>query len=560
MPQKPVFSKPPLFSCVHSFLASGMIRTDDRRIRQLYDYICTYPDHYFLWEGLFRIACLIKKDPLSEPVTDLIKNAIEEKEDGSFDGTVSEQIAIARAAFSVYEYNTDRTILNRLASWLRFIENEFDLLSLQDGFLYRSADLMEFLVRYYQVTGLKAVLRICSLLRAASFDWTSALHHFPHSVPIKNDPNSIFSVCQLEPPHMISYDDRKKVVNHAELLADGTRFSLYSGIFSGNKQDLSAGYILWQYLSKHHHALCGGITGDPFLCGKASDKTVDNCALFAWTEALSSQMIQNDCTWATDELIRIIFNGLDDYINHFKDCPEKQWVNLYKTHENNIQNPIYLLGRLTRAVACTYHHAVTITSHGIKINYLIPCRIILSFQDQPVILNMSYNNVRFISKQPFAASVDLFISSTETADISFFDKQKCVSIEQAQSDAKKTGYNIHADRCWHSDEGFIFEQKNSIKCEETNHQGLCFFIRNRLMALPIRNDFVPVAVSDPPIFLDEKLLLPVCIIKQWKITNGHLSDIPVLPLLTNDAFIVQLEPYSTTQTRISMFPRGYRNA
>ena len=555
MPQKPVFSKAPLLDIPHSFLSNGLIRTDDARIDSLYRNASVYSEYPCLWEGLFCIACLLKKNPMAEPVVLKITQALKEKEEGAFKGKLTEQIHIARAAFSLYEYTVDRSILKRIASWFRYLEIEFDRLSLEDGLLFHAADLMELLVRYYQVTGLKSVLRLCSLLRAASFDWTTALHTFQQSIPIKNEAAE-FSLDGYASPDQINFDEKEKIINHAELLADGIRFTLFSGIFSGNRQDLFAGHTAWRYLMKRHRALCGGTTGDPFLLGKAADKAVSTSTLLAWAEAFASQMYLNNDAWAADELIRIVFNGLDYCINTDK-IPEKQWVNQLK--KDTSDQAVNLLGRITRTVACIYRHAVTITHNGIRINYLIPCRMIHTFEKKTVILNMTYHDIRFESNNSFNAEVELFVSSTETAEIFVLCKDKQINIMHEKPCDSQTGIYLHTEKEWFPGEGYCFKQGDAVISEETNHQGVCFFVRNRLMSLPVNGQFFPVAVSGQAVCSGGKTAVKVGKLTHWKEENGNLRDIPVLPEIQDSISDIQLEPYSSTDRRISMFPRGKKH-
>ena len=109
-----------------SFPAAGTVRTTDERVINLYQKAVQYDKQPCLWEGLFRLACLIKTKPMDEPVAAYILHAIEDSENGALSGTFSEQICIARATFALFEYNTDREILKRIASWLRYVEIEFD--------------------------------------------------------------------------------------------------------------------------------------------------------------------------------------------------------------------------------------------------------------------------------------------------------------------------------------------------------------------------------------------------------------------------------------------------
>ena len=560
MPLKSVFSRTPLLIVPHAFLSNGLIRTDDKKIIQLYRSACLYEEKPFLWEGLFSIACLIKNEPLKEPVAAYINEAVYESEEGPFRGSITEQIQIARAAFSLYEYTVDKRILKRLALWFRYLETDFDRMFTEDGLLFHSADLMELLVRYYQVTGLKSVLRLCSLVRASSFDWTTVLHTFKHSVHNWNKSTASFSISKYTLPEKMNYDEKEKLINHAETLADGMRYTLYSGIFSGSSLELSAGYAVWQYLLKHHRAICGGTTADPFLCGKSADKAVNNNSLMAWIEAFSSQMLLNHYSWAADELTRILYNALDDCLKTEKYKLE-QYVNITdkQPEETDSANTVYFLSRLTRAASCIIKHAVTITQEGIKINYLFPCRMILALQKQSVILDMTLHDIIFHSSDPFTAAADLFVSATETAEISMIIDHKQIDVSDERLNNRHSGFFIHSDRCWLSGEGYSLKQGNKTIIEPTNHQGICIFLRNQLMSLPLTGQFDPVAVSGSVVYKENKTILTVSRISAGKGDKMKSGDIPVLPDVSGESFEVQLESYSSVCSRITMFPRGKRH-
>ncbi|MER2056066.1 MAG: hypothetical protein ABTB30_12345, partial [Clostridia bacterium] len=186
MPQKTIFTKYPLLSLPHSFLSCGLIRTDDALVQKLYQKTQYYTESPSVWEGAFRLAALLKDDPISEPVTGRILEVMAESGDGSFCGRIEDQIAVARAALAVFEYNTDRAILKRIASWCRYLEVEWDQLLSNGRTLFCPADLMELLVRFYQASGIKSVLRLCAKLRSTAFDWTTALHTIQQIMPLKD--------------------------------------------------------------------------------------------------------------------------------------------------------------------------------------------------------------------------------------------------------------------------------------------------------------------------------------------------------------------------------------
>ena len=555
MPQKPVFSRPPVVSAPYTFLSNGMIRCDDKRIVKLYLKASAYIDDPLLWEGLFRIASLIFSDPAGERVTAMIYRTIEERnEQGAFPGSVTKQISIARAAFALFEYNTDKRILIRLSEWLRYFEIEFDRLSSEDGLLFRAADLMELLVKLYLTTGLKPILRLCARLRAASFDWTTALHTFKQSIPILSDEKTLITVLGTEKPDTLSYDFRNMLINHAEYLSDGLRFSTYSALFSGNGRDLSAGKTVWQYLRKHHHAICGGTTSTPFLSGTGPDKAVRTMAVASWTEAFASQMFLPDSHWATDELIRITYNALDYCLNHDEPFTEQR-VNQDGKKSIPPDDPAAHYARLCRAVACAWQHAITITETGFRINYLLPIKALLSINNQPVLLRMTDSAVSFRCEHSFTADIDLFVSATETAGMTLLYNGASVNLTGSCT-TEHEGYYIHTKEEWTQQDRFCFEQLDSVLCMQTYHQGVCFFIRNRLMSAPLTEKTRSCAVSGPAENDHRKTYATLCPVEKRKEHDGSYGDIPVLPAISGTSFQVVLKPYSIIDARLTMLPRG----
>ena len=553
MPQKPVFQKAPVLKVAHCFPSNGTIRSSDPRISELYQKTCQWSDQPCLWEGLFGLACLTKNKPLDEPVTGIIMNAIADTEDGSFSGSVSEQICTARAAFAVFEYNTDRAVLRRIAVWMRYLEIEFDQLSVTDRLLYRPADLMELLIRFYMATGLKSVLRLCTKLRASAFDWTTALHTFQQSIPIRTTDGAIPDICFSPTPDGMEYDEKEKMINHAEMLADGMRFTLYSGLFSGNSHDLASGRVVWEYLKKHHRAVCGGTTSDPYLCGCGSDKPVNNRAIAAWAEAFACQMTAEGSEWAADEMIRIIFNGLDDCLNRHE-IEETQKVNTVTGKGRPADDKASLMAWVARAVTEAYRHAVTLTEQGIRINYLLPGKYLLMVQKTPVILVSDGVSCTMQCRKSFKASVDFFIPShgNQRAVLRHADTE---TVPETEQNGKKDSYYVHTCDEWQNQDGFRFETDRRITAEDTHHQGVCFFDGNRLLSVNAGETDFASAVKSQPERADGKILVRLEKTGAWKLKGNEPADIPVLPDAGNGSVLSVMAPYAQTACRITMFPR-----
>ena len=552
MPQKNIFTRYPLLSLPHSYLSCGLIRTADERIEELYRKTMPYAEHPSVWEGAFRLAAMLRDDPIAEPVSERIIKRIGENGEGSFNGSFEEQIAVARAAMAVFEYNTDRSILRRIASWCRYLEVEWDQLFASGKTLFCPADLMELLVRFYQASGIKSVLRLCTKLRSTAFDWTTSLHTIQQVIPLQNDDPEQISFTERINTDEIEYDQKQVLMNHAEMLADGIRYSLFAGIFSGNKQDLSAGKTAWSYLKKHYRAICGGTTAGPFLNGAASDARVGTLALAAWTEAFGSQLLLSGSEWAADELVRIAFNGLACCLNTAK-IPQYQYVNTVAEKEEPAGNA-ELYARMARAVASVYRYSLTVTETGVRVNCPMPAKYILMFQKQPLVLQSDGESIRFFCRNEMNIPVDLFRSATETATITVQNEGKAQCIYSGE-DNGKDGQYIHTENIWHSQDSVSFLRNEGIITEATHHQGVCWFAGNRLMVFPCNEGNYQVAAAETPVPAEGKVTVSLCRIDGWPLKHDEPEDIPVLPGRYTGQETAELLPYDTVTKRISMFPR-----
>ena len=551
MPQKTIFTKYPLLSVPHSFLSCGLIRTDDAPVQKLYQKIQDYTESPSVWEGAFRLAALLKDDPMAEPVTGKILEAIAESSDGSFHGRIEDQIAVARAALAVFEYNTDRSILKRIASWCRYLEVEWDQVLTSGRTLFCPADLMELLVRFYQASGIKSVLRLCTKLRSNAFDWTTALHTIQQIIPLKNmDAEQISFIEQIRIGEL-DYDQKQVLLNHAGILANGIRYSLYSGIFSGNRQDLTAGKTAWNYLKKHHGAICGGTTAEPFLAGAGSNAKIQTEALAAWTEAFASQMLLPGSEWAADELIRIIYNGLS-YCLKADRLPKYQRVNSVIIPEADEQAGLY--ANIARAVAAAFRAGITVTETGMRINYLLPARYLLMIRKQPVVLHTDGQVIVMNLKEETKIPVAVFRAGTETASITIVNGGEKIPVT-SEADEGKKGCYYAVEKTWQAQDRISFEQTDRVHAESTHHQGLAWFVRNCLMAIECGIDSFNVAAAETPVIRNKKTETRLYRIEGWHERNGEPEDIPVLPGHYQETENRELIPYDKAEKKISMFPR-----
>ena len=554
MPQKPLFSRNPLLSLAWCTPGNGLVRTQDERITRLYQMASEYQDLPALWEGQFRLACLLKNAPEKEPVTNCIRTALADTETGALEGSLILQTAIARAALSLFEYHPDRTILKRLAAWCRYLEIEWEALFSGGETVYRPGDLMDFFVRFYRISGIRSILRLCARLRSASFDWTTSLHTFQQSIPLgSGSEQTLSSVFSMKTDEM-DYDLKQFLVNHAEMLADGFRYTLYSGMFSGNGQDLSAGKTAWTYIGRHHRAVCGGTTADPLLAGSSSAKPVSNLAMAAWTEGFAAQLLLPGGEWALDELARLVFNGLTESLSH-DPIRDVQFVNTSANDDSAAQDIPGLLSRLTRAAATAWQNAVMLSENGIRINYCIPCRVALRIQGKTVMLEMDEDRISLHTDTQLRFPVEIGYPITETADILILHgkEERCVL---SSSGSVPPDRYIHLEETWSDLDEIRYSPNSTVRTEQTHHQGHCFFVRNRLLSADITGGFRGYAVCDNPKVEENRIVVPCACASGWHAPKGIPADIPVLPRTEGETVTLVLTTYERTEHRISMFPRA----
>lgn len=505
-------------------------------------------------EGLFMLSCILQSKPLEEPAAQRILSEIADTGDGSFRGSFSEQICIARAALALYDYNTDRTILRRIYSWIQYVEKEYDVLSQQDSFLFTPADLMELLIHFYYISGAKAVIRLCEQIRKTAFDWTTVLHTLNRSAPFTPSQDDMSETHAL--PSEIEYADKEKIVNNGEMLADAVRYTLFAGLYSGNKQDLTAGYTAWKHLLKNHHALCGGTTGNPFLGGNGGDQPISALVVSAWTEAFASQLHLKDCEWAAEELNRIVYNALPDFINRYP-LPEVRYINGFdRSQSTAADKQVRVCARLTRAAAYACKHMVSVTPGGIRINYLLPASILLKLNKQRTVLRFRSGNVFIQCGTPVESPIDFFVLHPKETDI-LLERQASKPKVLFHSDTADHAAYIHTDAAICNGDCLVIEQKDNTRILQTHHQGVYILKNNRLMSFAVSEDTYGVAFSQ--ILPGEDCSAEVFPIKEWKTKNNQPADIPVLPASQGSPVKVLLTPYDQTDHRVTMFPRIKKN-
>lgn len=556
MPLKPIFDKAPLTAMSAQPLCAGLVRMENAAMARLYELTAATSDSNAL-EGAFRLACIVKGKPGEEPCAAKIRALLAtQKEDGSFALSFKESVAVLRAAWALYELEARKPLLDHIARWCAFAVQNWDALMADDDVWAYSADLLELLENLYRVTGKAAVLTLCERVATQTMGWSSVLNTVntqrPTSKAITKE--EFVEGLRKENGSREGYYTHFYRTNHAESLADGARSTMAKGWYSGSATELNATRIGWERLSRHHGAVCGGLTSDELLEGASPVAAVSTAALGAWAEALCAAALGEKTGWAFDALERMAFNAMPACLHSDKLAAFQQVNTLHSESadcscfhvESGHANRALI--RLVRGYAALASACVTARADGASINLYMPGRYAVPVGDGALVLNVSVTaagaSVAVHCKQEMRAAVKLRMPG--------WSRSTDVMINGAENHEEVKDSVITFDRTWHDGDVITLTFEAAVTVAEGHHQGRYVLRGPVLMALAAGENWQKALVSAAN--EDGRTLAVLDQVQEWKVKDGAPADIPVLPETANTPEKFQLVPYAKASARIALFP------
>ena len=557
MPLKPIFEKAPLMTLAELPLRPGQVRVSNDKINQLYALTAAAKGQPAVWEGAFRLACVLKTKPMEEPVAAWINAALAQQgEDGGLPMDMADSVNVMRAALAMYELDAKRPLLEKLAAWCGWLAEHWDDVLACDAVRIHPADLMELLQTLYRVTGKKAILSLCDKLRQQAMDWSGILHTFAVQRPMNRVTawNDMEAGMEAESGSEAGFYTRQYLTCHGESLADGVRAAMLNGQFSGNGMELTAGKTGWEKISRYHGAVCGGVTADETLGGRSPSCAVDAASLGAWAEAFAAHDHQE--TWAYEALETLLVNGLPAALTGDKLIPFQR-VNClaancgtkdcYHVHEE-AQQVWRSLSRLCRGWAKAVSSAVTVGEKGLSVNLYIPGRYAVAMPEGTCIVTIADGVVKINAKKEITAALRLRIPAwTEDACITVND-------EGGREGIKSTWLTI--DRTWQDGDTVKVEFAKLVAVTAGHHQSACVRYGAQVMAYVPQNDVWAVALCGEPALENGQVVASFQQVPEWRKRGSIPADLPVLPKAEGEIIRAVLVPYAETTSRIALFPKG----
>ena len=557
MPLKPVFEKAPLLPLQQVRLSYGQVRCDNREVRELYDLCSRYFDVPAVFEGAFGLACLLTDNAYNEKITSVILESVHGIIHGETNMNYRDQIAVARAAMAVYEYSVRKEILADIMVWCSVLETEWEDLAADRDVRQHPADLMELLLRLYRITGKRVLLRMCTRLRSSGMDWSGILNTFNQPRPLKRSMTlaEIKDSMASEEYSEDKYYTRKYLSNDAVSLSDGMRFSICCALYSGSGQQTAAAEKGWQSISKQHGTVCGGTTADRLLEGNATHRGISAAAAGSWCEALCCAMLTEKRPWASDEVMKLALNAMPAAVRTGSVIPYQRVNDLRETPDDAgcfdpgqcDEHMIQCIARLSRGYAVLYHSAVSATRGGLNINLPLDGKYAVSFDEQLCVLTIKKNIITLHSERNAQGQIGVTVSMNSDTDIHVNDETHYHA---------PRGNRIAIDREWNNGDTITIDMPLQLQAVETHHQGIAVYDGLRLLAYPAGVNDYAYAICGDPVRDNGKVCIPVRRVIGWNVNGNILPDVQVAPKTDGEIKNIVLVPYSETDQRISVFPKG----
>ena len=560
MPLKPIFEKAPLTNLNAQPLCAGTARTDNAKLKMLLEQLRgeTAPEAL---EGAFRLTCLLQADPDQSEAAANIRRALSgQKADGSFDLPLSGAVALMRAAWAMYEYEARRPLLQPIMQWVSWLAQNWEAAMKDDAIWANPADLMELLENLYRVTGKAPLLTMVNRLSQQAMNWAGVLN----TINVQRPTNRAITREELETCLSIEQGSRDGYYNQflrtnsAESLADGARACMARGWASGSATELNAARNGWERLTRHHSAICGGLTSDELLEGASPSAAVSTAALGAWAEALTNVAKGTHADWVWEPLERMAVNAIPACVSAAGVLPfqrvnaltaQPSDADCFRVTADHSKRALY---RLARGCAAMASATVMACPDGFAVNLYIPGRYMVTKGDSALVLTLRESagqcSILVSCKQQVKASARLRVPS--------WARNAEIAVNGMESDAGKdcSAAFMTIERTWHDGDVITVSLEETLRVLEGHHQGRCVLKGARVMCLPVQgNDWAKCLVSVAE--TDEGVVARVDDVPDWKRKGDVPADVPVLPAASGrDLQAVRLVPYASAGARIALFP------
>lgn len=394
-------------------------------------------------------------------------------------------------------------------------------------------DPLQMLLWLYNLTGQRALLETCRLLKAQAPDWMSTLHIFPQTKAVAQPP-----------PH--GSDAYWRV--HGPTIAASLKTPALQALFEGGGKNEAAFAEGWEKLTRYHGAAHGLFSADPLLAGCDPARGVDGEVVLELMHTFQTLL------WAQGKPV-------------YGDLLEET-----------------ALGPLAYAEGTQSANQLGESPAGARAALYAASQWMATADGGLALIGYAPGAVRWrLDGQLVRAAVETDYPNAETATLrmTLRDPQKfplllripawaedaSVTVGKGKPIPCKAGTFARIERVWHDGDEVFIQLPMRPQIQRWYHQSVSVRLGPRTFVLDAAAEppWHVALLEDEPFELDSTGGIPslraaVATIPAWVRADGSQAGLPVRPQVApEDIRRVSLRPYGLTPVRTAQFPSGVRS-
>lgn len=430
-----------------------------------------------------------------------------------------------RALMRLHGALNDASVAQALLETLkRYYDGMHDAPALGADSAALAADLTQTALWLYNLTGNKALLTLCAKLRAQGPDWTSLLHTFPQTRPVKE---------------LLTEEDPAYWRADGQTLAAALRACGLRALYEGGMKNETAFQAAWKKLSRYHGAAHGLYNAEPLLSGANPARGVLSSVVEELARSLETLQWTLGAPECGDAAERVFYNAL---------CASgrRQQANQREAAQGS--------GPAATAIAASGMWMAA--RDGLAAFGYAPCRVKWVVGGAPV-------RVEVAPGYPRSETVTLRVRVKEPATFRLYlrvpawAEGAACAVAGEETPARAGGFHV-LEREWQGDETVTLRLPAAVRVEKGYHQSLSVVRGAVTYALPVEAGarWNYALLPERGFEWDEgedAVYAWAAPVPEWT----EFEAMPVSPHVSAaQAERIKLVPYGKTCARVAQFPAG----
>ncbi len=552
---------------------------------------------YYL-DGLVALAHTLKDQRLIDLKDRFIEWILASQDESGWfgprtnDGWWPRMVAL-KALTQHFTATADRRVLPFMMRYFKYQYEHLNEKPLELWATARAGDNVLTAIWLYNITGEKALLKLCDRLLEGSIDWTGLFSAFPYTTDLKRSRPWAQLQKELE-----GNDDpwssawRSHQTTHVVNVAMGLKTPALDHAIHGGLKQGAAFFAGYEKLMKSHGVATGMFTGDEHLSGASPSQGTETCAVAEMLFTLETLMGLSEDARLGDIWERIGFNAMpaalspDGWAHQYDQQVNQVRISRQKRSWYNNGDDSNVFGLEPNFGCCTAnlhqglpkfaaHLWMATEDGGLVCQSPAPCTVRFRAGGQKVRLDVE-------GEYPHDGHICVRVSVAAPASfplvfrIPAWAEGASLTVGEERYEARAGQYaSIH--RLWEGGEEVRLELPMKPRTQRWYHQSLAVYKGPLLYALPIEAKWsfageMPLAdrYAEPltpwnyAIYPDELLRegedgsveVAAGRVPGWEEKAGSAAPPPVLPRTEGERTVLHLTPYADAPLRIAQFPKG----